>query len=151
MAERHDRSQHDGRFGEKFDDELNVPSVIWVTVGIAVVTALGFLVAWWLYHALIGKAEATAAVPPPVVAKERVERRLPPGPLLQASPEEELIEMRREMEELLHGYGWVDEGQGIVHVPIDKAIDLVLEGGLSATAAPAAETEAVAPAEEVKP
>jgi hypothetical protein len=26
----------------------------------------------------------------------------------------------------LEGYGWVDRGKGLVHIPIDRAIDLVL-------------------------
>src|SRR5205807_2303427 len=28
----------------------------------------------------------------------------------------------------LERYGWVDRGRGIVHVPIDRAIDLVVSG-----------------------
>jgi hypothetical protein len=31
---------------------------------------------------------------------------------------------------LLHGYGWIDRDKGVIHVPIDKAIDqLVAEKG----------------------
>ena len=128
---------HDGRFGEKFDDELNIASVIWVTVGIAVVTVLGFLGAWWIYRMLITEDVATTPPPPPVVAAAGDERRLPQGPLLQASPEAEMIEMLAELDKRINGYGWVDEGQQIVHIPIEKAIDLVLETGLpEVTAAP---------------
>jgi hypothetical protein len=33
---------------------------------------------------------------------------------------------RREAMERLNGYGWVDRQKGIIHVPIDKAIDQLL-------------------------
>lgn len=130
MAENvHDGKRHDGRFGERFDDELNMPSVVWVTVGIAVITVLGFVLSWWLYQWRI-EAEQAATPPPPPVAQRSAEPRLPPGPLLQPSPEAELREMRREMAEHLDGYGWTDEAQGLVHVPIEEAIDQVLAEGL---------------------
>lgn len=131
MAEKHDgmAGKHDGRFGERFDDELSIPGVVWVTVGIAVVTVLGFALSWWVYQWRI-EAEAAATPPPRPVVVRSTEPRLPTGPLLQPSPEAELREMRRELAERLNGYGWTDEAQGLVHVPIDVAIDRVLESGL---------------------
>lgn len=129
--------RHDGRFGDKFDDELNVPGVVWVTVSIAAVTALFFLISWGLMVWLAGEQEAAAAPAIPVAA-EHAERRLPSGPRLQSSPEAELRELRREMSEELHGYGWVDKAAGVVRIPVDKAMDLVLEKGLAPGKAEAA-------------
>lgn len=134
---------HDGRFGARFDDELHMPSVIWVTVGIAGVTAVGFLVSWFLLQELHSRREAAAAAPPPVTVQYG-ERLLPPGPRLQASPEQELVEMRREIAQDLHGWGWVDEAGGVVRIPVERAIDLVLESGLPKAPA-AAEEEGSAP------
>lgn len=34
--------------------------------------------------------------------------------------------------EQLNSYGWVDEQAGYVHIPIDRAMDLVLQQGLPA-------------------
>lgn len=122
-------NKHDGRFGEHFDDELHMGGVVWVTVGIAVVTVIGFIAAWWVYQWRIETEEAATPPPPPVV-RRLTEPRRPPGPLLQASPEAELRAMRHELDERLHGYGWSDESQGLVHIPIDEAIDQVLAEGL---------------------
>jgi hypothetical protein len=123
--------QHDGRFGERFDDELDMPGVVWVTVGIAVITVVGFLVAWWVYQWRVDAAAAATPPPPPVVQRSAgAEPRRPPGPLLQASPEAELRAMRRELDARLNAYGWTDEALGLVHVPIDVAIDRVLADGL---------------------
>lgn len=138
--------KHDGRFGEHFDDELNMRGVVWVTVGIAVITVIGFVAAWWVYQWRIETEDAATPPPPPVVQRETAPRR-PPGPLLQASPEAELQAMRRELAERLQGYGWTDEAQGLVHIPIDEAIDrVVAAGGL-----PKAEPKPPAAAEETAP
>jgi len=121
--------RHDGRFGDRFDDELHVSGIVWVTVSIAAVTALFFAISWGLMVWLAGEREAAAAPAIPVVA-EHGERRLPGGPRLQSSPEAELRELRRELHEEVHGYGWVDEAAGVVRIPVDRAVDLVLEEGL---------------------
>lgn len=141
---------HDGRFGEKFDDEIHIPSVIWVTVSIAAVTALFFAVSWGLILYFTGERTAKATPPIPVAA-EHDERRLPSGPRLQASPEAELNELRREMHEEVHGYGWVDEAAGIVHIPVERAMDLVLEKGLGASVEASEAEEAPASEEESAP
>lgn len=39
-------------------------------------------------------------------------------------------QLQTQGEERLHSYGWVDQGAGVVHIPIDRAIDLVIERGL---------------------
>lgn len=138
-------SLHDGRFGESFDDELNVASVVWVAIGVIAITVVGFLGSWWFYQWLISAQQAATPEPTPVVAEAQARhegrRQVPSGPLLQASPEEELREMRKEMRELTQSYGWVDEAAGVVYIPIDKAIDKVLERGLG-PAGPSEEPEA---------
>lgn len=133
---------HDGRFGEHFDDELSIGGIVYVAIGIAGVTLLGFLVSLLVYNSAVadyGQPTPSAALGAPAA--------LPGGPLLQRSPEEELREMRREVHERLHGYGWADEGAGTVYIPIEKAIDLVVEDGLppAAPAPPPVEPEEAAP------
>ena len=38
--------------------------------------------------------------------------------------------LQAQQEATLHSYGWVDRQAGVVHIPIDQAIDLVLQRGL---------------------
>ncbi len=54
----------------------------------------------------------------------------PHGPLLQRNPRADLVEYRDAHEQLLTTYGWVDRDAGIVRVPIERAMELVLERGL---------------------
>jgi hypothetical protein len=58
------------------------------------------------------------------------ERPLPPGPRLQVSPPSDLAEFRASEDAILDEYGWIKRDVGVVHIPIDRAIDLVAERGL---------------------
>ena len=70
-----------------------------------------------------------------------VDERPSGAALLQVTPGLDLRELRKTEDERLNGYGWVDEGAGVAHIPVDAAIDLVLEQGLPARG-PAAEQSA---------
>lgn len=45
-------------------------------------------------------------------------------PYLQGAPGRDLARMRAISEAGLHDYGWVDRDAGIVHLPIERAMDL---------------------------
>jgi hypothetical protein len=59
-------------------------------------------------------------------------RKLPPAgvPELEAAPGQEFQHYREQQGDVLDSYGWVDQRAGIVRLPIDRAMDLVLERGL---------------------
>lgn len=85
---------------------------------------------------------ATPAVPP--------EPRLQPFATapqseLRHTPAHDMEVFRRGEIQTLSSYGWVDRGQGVVRIPIDRAMDLTLERGLPSREAP------VPPPAEPKP
>jgi hypothetical protein len=59
-------------------------------------------------------------------------RVLPPAPRLQVTPVLDLKNYRDSQWEQLETYGWVDKEGGVVRIPIERAMDLVLERGLAA-------------------
>lgn len=59
-------------------------------------------------------------------------RPTPPGPLLQPNPAMDWSEMRAQQEALLGSYGWVDQEGGVARIPIDAAIERLLDEGLPA-------------------
>jgi hypothetical protein len=61
-------------------------------------------------------------------------RQLPPEPRLEEAPERDLEEMRAAESKMQTTYGWLDESAGIVRLPIDRAMDLVVAQGLPARA-----------------
>jgi len=62
-------------------------------------------------------------------------RVLPPGPRLQAHPHQELHDYCTGQQRDLTTYQWVDQQNGIVQIPVDRAMELVLERGLPMRAA----------------
>ena len=58
---------------------------------------------------------------PPLVASVRVAK--PPEPLLQAAPDEDWQALRDEQARHLNSYGWADKARGVVHIPIERAMN----------------------------
>jgi hypothetical protein len=58
----------------------------------------------------------------------------PPEPRLQTQPRQDLKNLRAEEQKRLESYGWVDPSRGDVHIPIDRAMELLLQQGLPARA-----------------
>lgn len=88
--------------------------------------------------------ETTTVVPSPL----QPGRVLPPGPRLQVNAQEDLRDYLQQQQQTLNSYGWVDQGAGVVRIPIDRAMDELLEKGLpvrpEAGSAPAGAARAAA-------
>ena len=68
-----------------------------------------------------------------------------PSPRLQTDPADDLARLRAAEERALGGYRWVDKERGVVQLPVDRAMELLLEEGLPKTGA---EVPLVEPTEE---
>ncbi len=55
---------------------------------------------------------------------------LPPEPRLETVPGETMDQLRAAEDKQLQTYGWVDKNAGITHIPIDRAMDLLIQRGL---------------------
>jgi hypothetical protein len=62
-------------------------------------------------------------------------RVMPPAPRLQVDPQLELHRYCASQVQSLTTYGWKDSQRGIVQIPVDRAIDLLVEHPLPARAA----------------
>jgi len=68
------------------------------------------------------------------VAEEGIERpsnRLPPAPRLEVHGERNWQQFRSAEEQRLATYGWMDRSMGAVHLPIERAIDLIAQRGIA--------------------
>ncbi len=134
MADTEDRArQGEGRpLSEaetgRFDRDVNIKSIVWSGVVTVVVTALAFVLMWYLFKGMISKKQAQDPVAMPMqVAPERVPL---PGPRLQATPEEELRRMNEQVDALVNHYSLVEGEEGYARIPVEQAMELVLERGL---------------------
>ena len=54
----------------------------------------------------------------------------PPPPRIQPDPRVDMRSYAESQEKLLNTYGWIDRQNGVVRLPIDRAMELLLERGL---------------------
>jgi hypothetical protein len=104
--------------------------------------AVVFAGIWFTYVSWRGGAVPGAPVSPVAV---REGDRLPPLPRLQTTPYTDLKAFKASEDQVLQTYAWVDKEQGVVRIPVDRAIELLAERGLPAPAA-APPVAAAAPA-----
>jgi hypothetical protein len=95
----------------------------------ALALGVGLVVLAFAMHSVfgwfLGDVRVHEGPPHPMAAPSE-----PPPPRLQAAPALDLEALRTREDELLHGYGWVDPAEGIVRIPIERAMELVVERGL---------------------
>jgi len=60
-----------------------------------------------------------------------------PEPRLENDERNELTDFRLQEEGRLNSYGWVDQQAGIMHIPIDRAMQLIAQRGLPVASPPA--------------
>jgi len=98
-------------------------------LGALAIAALFINFAVWLLFTFFNARETQQ--PPavyPLAAQQ--ENRLPPEPRLQTNPRDDLRELRAHEDEVLTTYGWVDRSSGVVRIPIDQAMKLLVQRGL---------------------
>jgi hypothetical protein len=113
--------------------DVRAGAIVRFALGLVTVVAVSAVLLLGLFK-LFARQQRRHDPPPPPLAREA--GRLPPAPRLQASPLQDLEQVRAEEEKELSSYGWVDPKAGIVHIPIDEAIKTVAARGLP-RAAPA--------------
>lgn len=57
-------------------------------------------------------------------------QQLPPEPRIEEYPWKQLQELHAHEDHILNSYALIDQKQGIVRVPVDRAIDMLAEKGL---------------------
>jgi hypothetical protein len=81
---------------------------------------------WFLFNAF---AKREAAKSPPLISAPK----LPPEPRLQSAPVLDYKTMREAEDKLMNSYGWLDPDNGIVRIPVDRALEIVARRGLPAS------------------
>ena len=66
------------------------------------------------------------------------------APLLEYDERGQFKKFVMDQEDQLNSYGWVDQSAGVAHIPIDRAMDLVVERGLPVRSAAEANAQSAA-------
>jgi hypothetical protein len=144
---------HVGGHGQVLNHETTDVSL----TGITRIAILSFVVIFailglvYVFWGAFARYSADTRPMEPMAGRKAGEDRLPTGPLVITDEPGALRQLRAKEREHLHHYGWVDKNQGIVRIPIERAIELIASQPQrfspdgSAPAAPAA-PEGAAPA-----
>lgn len=97
------------------------------TVGIFLVLLVSFvLIATLLFVAGRAPGDTSNTLP----ADAEVQLQLPAEPRIEQNPNIDGTRIVNEANAQLESYGWVNERAGTAHIPIDRAMNLILERGV---------------------
>jgi hypothetical protein len=106
--------------------DVSVFGVGLFALGLAIAIGLFFLIGAGLYKLF-------KAAHPSLGSPSRIELQpemVAPPPRLESNPTVRLEEFRAAEETKLNSYGWIDKDAGIVRIPIERAMDLIVQRGL---------------------
>ncbi len=81
----------------------------------------------WMLHTLTPPSTEMAAP----VSTFSPTRLIQTGPRLQVHGPQDLKNLRAREDAILHNYGWIDREKGIVRIPIERAMELLVQKGAS--------------------
>ena len=138
--------QRDPRESGFEQQDLGVTGVFYFMVGLAIVIALVYGIVAGMYHFLEASDQKREAPVNPMAIKTGVDPRsmtFPevqnkveatfPQPVLERSEQIQASDYGKQLKEqdrILASYDWVDQKNGVVRIPIDKAMDLLAQRGL---------------------
>lgn len=138
-----ERLQHEHREESFEQQDLSVTGVFYFMVGLAVVIALVYGIVAGMYRFLEASDKKREAPVNPMAIKTGVDPRsmnFPtvqqkvaqtfPQPVLEHSERVQYNNFAKEQDRVLASYDWVDQKNGVVRIPIDKAMDLLAQRGL---------------------
>jgi len=119
------------------DSDVSVGRLFAFAAGVAGLVVLGVLGSAVVFHFFVSHQP----LGPPASPFENV-RTVPPEPRLQTTAPLDLKRYREDQEKILQSYGWVDSQAGIERIPVERAMDLLLQKGYPVRGGPAAENGA---------
>ncbi|HXK60535.1 MAG TPA: hypothetical protein PLP42_11645 [Acidobacteriota bacterium] len=105
--------------------DANPRMLAYAFVGLGVLIAVVFVAMWLLFVYFDYRSGQPVAE-----SRQRAIDYRPPSPRLQTSPGTDLREMLEKEQQQLESYGWVNKASGIVRIPVEQAMDIVVENGL---------------------
>lgn len=107
--------------------DINIRAVFGFAAGLTIATGVIAFAVWLLFQYFSAREARTTFTEYPLATQAP---RVPPEPRLQVNPRQDLSDLRAREDQALQSYGWVDKNAGVVRIPIDRAMQLVVERGL---------------------
>lgn len=97
-------------------------------IGLLGIMVVGMILSWVVYVIAADHTPAPGAPTETFAVPDSA--KLPPLPNLEVNSRIALLALMAKEDSMLGSYGWVDKEAGIVRVPIDRAIELLVAKGL---------------------
>ncbi len=134
--------------------DLSPRAILGFLIALAIAGLLMHLALWSMYKYVVGPSNIENGPKNPMVTSNRELRPMGgdpavtfPAPRLQPNEVADFSKFRGYEEQILNSYGWVDQSAGVVHIPIDKAMDIIAQTGLPTRPAPPPPNAATATSE----
>src|SRR5689334_2944556 len=115
---------------EHTDIDPNIGYQFGLWLAVAMIISFGIVFGTFKLFENREQSASTAAQKYPLAAS--VPHKEPPGPNLQKQPFKDIYELRQGESEKLTSYGWVDKDGGVTRIPIDRAMEIMLQRGFPA-------------------
>lgn len=126
--------------------DIGIAGVLYFLLALLVAGGIVHFVVQGVYHYLDNRYETRQPRVSPLIRNIPSDtRRIPPqyngdyqkylqdqfpAPQLEINERTELNDVRKREEDTLSTYGWVDQNAGTIHIPIERAMDLLAQQGL---------------------
>jgi len=97
---------------------------------IVLMTAACLGIVWLMMSAFSRTRPETTRPPAEIVAPGAAPLERTAQPYLQVNPKDDLATFRAREDVELNSYGWINRTAGVVRIPIDRAMELIVERGL---------------------
>ena len=103
---------------------------LWLTVSMVISVAI----VWGAFKFFDSQQHSADALAQKYPLAATMPPKAPPLPNLQSQPFKDVFSLRAAEDKKLTGYGWVDKEGGVTHIPIDRAMEVMLQRGFPARA-----------------
>ena len=117
-------TEHNGG-AASFDQEIHVKGLVAFVIALVLLLVAAGVLMWFLSDGL-REARVRADPPLPKLPEARQPYEIK-GPRLQADPPTDMRALRAREDESLNQWGWVDESNGVARVPVERAMEILVE------------------------
>jgi hypothetical protein len=158
MSDEQIRNQQVNDPGAYEHEDLSPRGVIYFMIGLALVVVIIYLIVFGMYRFLDTYEKAHQPPMSPMVTPQADTRTVTPEdtqsfpqPRLEKNEGTDLQHDIEDQDRKLATYNWVDKDKGVVQIPIDRAMDLIVERGLPVRPEGSTSAQAPAPAKKQTP
>jgi len=115
--------------------DLGASGIVSFLIGLAITVVFIHLIIWGFVKAYThfephAMARTSAILEPQPAPPQGDPVTRFPAPQLQPDPVADMNKYREAVEQELNSSGWVNQNDGVAHIPVERAIDLVAQRGL---------------------